>query len=95
MLRHLRLESLEGIYGDPNDGADGIDDPCTYCGEESVCHTCPGDGRNHHHGACHGPDDRHGPGYIYLCRNPECRDKLLAEWRECRGPQWRMPSEEM
>ena len=95
MLRHLRMiedeEWRDGkmvrtlSYTDPGDPDNWIDDPCTFCGGESVPTVCPGDGRRHHHGAIHPPSDAEESGYWYICANPDCQALAEAAWSAFRS----------
>jgi hypothetical protein len=94
MLRHLKVTEVQEWkdgelwmmmeHADPRDPANWIDDPCTFCGGESIPSVCPGDGRLHHHGAIHPPPDSGVSGYWFLCNNPDCVELALAAWASVR-----------
>jgi hypothetical protein len=48
--------------------------PCVLCGGESSPQYCPGDGRSHHHGCVHRPNDSLDP----VCS--KCISLVEAEW---------------
>lgn len=86
MLQHLRIiETQDGwTYADPTDPDNWIDDPCTFCGGESVPHTCIGDGTRHHHGKIHSPPGS-GVGFWAVCANPDCLELARAAWSDYRS----------
>lgn len=84
MIRETRPDgSVWLTHADPDLPENWIDDPCTFCGGESFAATCPGDGGNHRHGGIHLPDN-FGPGYGYLCRDPDCAVQAELAWTMAR-----------
>jgi hypothetical protein len=73
MLYRYRLHDRgDGTFGV---GPELDPTPCVFCGGESSPQYCPGDGRSHHHGYVHRPNDGLDP----VCS--ECHPKVVAEWK--------------
>jgi len=96
MLAHLRMDETTEwretggqcevlSYTDPDDPANWIEDPCSFCGGESVPEQVPpvtGGGTGH--GAIHPPEDAGVSGYWYLCSSPDCQALAEAAWASFR-----------